>query len=81
MPDRINATHQACTTCAAKTASSEGFICLPWRLGQSNNKHRNIIGRNHHSGTTLRPILCPHPDNNVAESSSPHVMLRKFLNR
>lgn len=81
MPDRINATHPTCTTCAAKTASLEGFICLPWRLGQSNKKRRNIIGRNHHSGTTLRPVSCPYPDNNVATNSNPHVMLRKLLNK
>ncbi|MEK7472878.1 MAG: hypothetical protein AAB625_02445 [Patescibacteria group bacterium] len=79
MPDRINATNPACTICAAKTISSEGIICQPWRLGQANRKHQNIIGRNHHSGTTLRPILCPHPDNTVAVSPSPQIILRKLL--
>jgi len=81
MPDRINATHPACTTCAAKIASSEGFVCQPWRLGQSNNNSRFVIGRKHSSGTTLRPSLCPHPENKVMITPTAGIVLRKLLNK
>ena len=55
-------------------------VC-PGDLDKATKKRRNIIGRNHHSGTTLRPILCPHPENKVTISPNAHVALRKLLNR
>jgi hypothetical protein len=75
----------ACSFCAAKTPSSEGNICLPEKLGQSNKtngKHRRFVfGRSHKSGTTMRPKDCPHPDHKVSTQSSVQSMLYKIVNR
>lgn len=73
----------ACSFCAAKTPSTEGNVCVPEKLGQSNKtngKHRRfVIGRNHKSGTTMRPKGCPHPDHKVSTQSSVQSMLYKII--
>lgn len=85
MGERVKADGPACATCAAKTLTDEGAICEPWKLGSSNNsnkKHgRQVLGRNHTSGTTMRPLLCPHPESQASTSQSPQLLLRKLLKK
>ena len=61
MHELIKADGIACFLCAARTFSTEGDICLSWKLGQSNlnnGKHKRFVfGRNQKSGTTLRPDM------------------------
>ena len=75
----------ACLYCAAKTLTTEGAICQPWKLGASNNKNkrhkRNIFGRNHSTGTTMRPVNCPHPESKVSTSQGTQVMLKRLLKK
>lgn len=79
MAERVKADGTACNTCAAKTWSSEGYLCQPHKLGQSNGKRRFVLGRMHAKGTTMRPQLCPHPESVVSTTSNAFVMLRKKL--
>lgn len=83
MGEFIKADGVACNTCAAKTLTNEGSICQPWKLGPSNNKRkgRHVIGRSHSSGTTLRPLLCPHPENKVSTTQSTQVLLKRLLRK
>jgi len=85
MGERVRADGPACATCAAKTLSTEGAICEPWKLGPSNNsnrKHRRqVLGRNHTSGTTMRPLLCPHPESQVLTTPTTQVLLRRILKK
>jgi hypothetical protein len=78
----IKADGIACTTCAAKTLTQEGSVCQPWKLGPSNKrKHGFVYGRNHKSGTTLRPKLCPHPENKVSTAPSTQSLLTKLFKK
>lgn len=83
MVEAIKADGIACNTCAARTLTNEGPVCQPWKLGPSNNKKkgRHVIGRNHSTGTTLRPILCPHPESKVSTTHSAQVLLKKLLKK
>lgn len=85
MTELIKADNAACFSCAARSFTTDGYVCQPSRLGQSNKiqgKHRRFVfGRNHTSGTTLRPSSCPHPENVVKTTSDAQIMLRKKLGR
>ncbi len=83
MAETIRADRPACVTCAARTRSSDGFVCEPWKLGASNNKKKNrfVLGRNQHTGTTMRPMLCPHPESKVSSTPSTQVALRHVLGK
>lgn len=69
MAESIKADGLACFLCAARTVVARESICEPWKLGQSNKangKHKRFVfGRNHTSGTTMRPKDCPHPESKV----------------
>jgi len=85
MAERTMADGIACRTCAARTLTNESDICEPWKLGSSNKKKGQgksfVLGRNHYSGTTMRPINCPHPDSKTPTTQNAYVVLRKKLGR
>lgn len=85
MIDLVKADGPACVLCAARTLTPHGSVCEVWKLGSSNNEHRKnkrfVFGRNHKSGTTMRPILCPHPDHKVSTTPSVQSMMFKLLKK
>lgn len=83
MTELIKADSPACITCAARTPTPRGSFCEVWRLGSSNNEQRRnkrfVFGRTQKSGTTMRPMLCPHPDHKVPTTPSVQTLLRKVI--
>ena len=79
--EKVKADGIACATCAAKSFSLEGPICEPWKLGQGNTGRKIVFGRTQRTGTTMRPILCPHRESKVATIRSTQAILREQLNK
>lgn len=85
MHELVKADGIVCINCAARTRSSEGDICVPWKFGPKNRINKRIknykLGIGTGSGTSMRPKDCPHPENTVASTSDAQVMLRNLLKK
>ncbi len=85
MAEKIKADGLACYFCAARTVVAMESICEPWKLGQSNKvkgKHKRfVLGRNHTSGTTMRPNGCPHPESRVPTTENSQRLLKKLIRK
>lgn len=83
MTELVKADGPACITCAARTPTQQGPFCEVWKLGSSNNYQRRdrrfVFGRIQKSGTTMRPMFCPHPEHTVSTKPSPEALLRKLI--
>lgn len=82
MTELLKADGTAYLLCAARTPTTEGNICLPWKLSQGNRKGRKgrrVFGVRYGTGTTMRPDNCPHPENKVSDEPSYAVTLRKRM--